>query len=387
MNWESQLPYAYWLHNINGIGNRKIQGILQIGIMPEELYNMGKTQMEKLLIGKNKMTQNNIEHIVNSRNAETIFKNYEELKRKEIKFYPCFHPDFPTKLNHIPDKPFAFYNIGKLPDEEKKTVAVIGARECSEYGKYVAEKIGIKLGGNGIQVISGLARGIDGIGMQSALLAGGQVFGILGNGVDVCYPKENQKIYDRLLKQGGIISEFPPGTKPLSAHFPMRNRIISGFADAVIVVEARERSGTLITVEMALEQARDVYAVPGRVTDSLSDGCNRLICDGAAMVLNLDELMRDIGVPMAQEIDKRFIEQNIQNKQKKEEKEILEIIESEPKTIQGIYNILRNLKKEIMYDGKKQNEITLENIRECLFLLEKREKIVCRGGYYSKIYE
>ncbi len=383
MDWKSQLPYAYWLHRINGIGNRKLQGIMQMGFMPEELYHMKKSQLEKLLIGKNRITGKHIESIISSRDADKMMKDYEEMIEKKIAFYPCFHPDYPSKLDEIPDKPFALYSLGRLPGKEKKTVAVIGARECSAYGKYIAEKIGIKLGGSGIQVISGLARGIDGIGMQSALLAGGLVFGVLGSGVDVCYPKENQRIYDKLLEQGGIISEFPPGIQPLSAHFPMRNRIISGLADAVIVVEAREKSGTFITVDMALEQGRDVFAVPGRVTDPLSVGCNRLISDGAAMVLKLEELLQGVKGETCN-INK---EKYVQNEQTEENAIILEILDFEAKTIQNIYNDLNKVKEKERKTDESKQSITLEYVREQLLLLEKSGKIVCLGGYYVKNYE
>ena len=143
----------------------------------------------------------------------------------------------------------------------------------------------------GITIISGMARGIDGIAQTAALDAGGRSYAVLGCGVDICYPEENRSLYDRLLQQGGILSEYPPGTPPEARLFPLRNRIISGLADAVLVIEARKKSGTLITVDMALEQGRDVFALPGRVSDSLSDGCNRLIRQGAAPATCPEDLL------------------------------------------------------------------------------------------------
>lgn len=139
-----------------------------------------------------------------------------------------------------------------------------------------------------------MARGVDGISQQAALDAGGRSCGVLGCGVDVCYPRQNRALYERLPKQGCLISSYPLGTPALSRNFPPRNRIVSGLADAVVVVEAREKSGTLITVDMALEQGREVYAVPGRVTDRLSDGCNRLIRQGAVPMLNPEELIEEL---------------------------------------------------------------------------------------------
>lgn len=202
--------------------------------------------------------------------------------------------DYPARLLEIPDPPEKLYVIGRLPEEDVPSVAIIGARECSEYGSYVAARLGECMGRNGIQVVSGMARGIDGIGQTAALDAGGSSFAVLGSGVDVCYPAGNRRLYERLREQGGILSEYPPGTPALSRNFPPRNRIVSGLADAVVVVEAREKSGTLITVDMALEQGKEVYAVPGRVTDALSYGCNRLVKLGAAVLLDPEELAEEL---------------------------------------------------------------------------------------------
>lgn len=202
--------------------------------------------------------------------------------------------DYPERLRTIADPPKEIYVLGRLPEAELPTVAVIGARDCSEYGKYVASGLGAVLGRGGIQVVSGMARGIDGIGQEAALDAGGSSFAVLGCGVDVCYPAGNRRLYDKLKRSGGILSEYPPGTPPHAWHFPPRNRIVSGLADVVVVVEARMKSGTLITVDMALEQGREVYVVPGRVTDPLSAGCNRLLKLGAGILLDEEEFMEEV---------------------------------------------------------------------------------------------
>lgn len=202
--------------------------------------------------------------------------------------------EYPGRLREIPGAPAELYLLGRLPEEDRPAVAIIGARDCSEYGRYVASGLGAALARNGIQVISGMARGIDGIGQEAALDAGGSSFAVLGSGVDVCYPAGNRRLYEKLKSRGGILSEYPPGTPPLSHHFPPRNRIVSGLADVVVVVEAREKSGTLITVDMALEQGREVYVVPGRVTDPLSVGCNRLLKLGAGLLLDLGEFLEEV---------------------------------------------------------------------------------------------
>ena len=168
-------------------------------------------------------------------------------------FITPFEKEYPDKLKNIPDAPAGLYVRGKVPVESEITVAVVGARDCSEYGRYVAEELGSFLGKSGVTVVSGMARGIDGISQWAALEAGGTSIGILGCGVDICYPARNRALFDRLSEQGTIISEYPPGTPPRHMNFPARNRIVSGLADAVVVIEARCRSGTLITVDMALE--------------------------------------------------------------------------------------------------------------------------------------
>ena len=213
---------------------------------------------------------------------------------EEIRRYKIGETGYPKRLENIPDPPGELYVIGRLPEEERPAVAIVGARECSEYGRFVARELGGLLGRHGISVISGMARGIDGISQAAALDGGGSSYGILGCGVDVCYPKENKALYERLKTCGGILSEYAPGTRALAWNFPPRNRIVSGLADVVVVIEARVKSGTLITVDMALEQGKEVYVVPGRVTDRLSDGCNRLLKQGANILLSPKEFMREI---------------------------------------------------------------------------------------------
>lgn len=202
--------------------------------------------------------------------------------------------EYPKRLAGIPDAPKYLYVKGRLPEENLPSVALIGARDCSEYGKSVAAWLGEKLGKAGVQIISGMARGIDGISQEAALDTGGSSFGVLGCGVDICYPKQNRTLYEKLCARGGVLSEYVPGTPPKPQNFPPRNRIVSGLADAVIVVEARLKSGTLITVDMALEQGREVYVVPGRVTDGLSAGCNRLLKSGAGILLDVEEFLEEL---------------------------------------------------------------------------------------------
>ena len=206
----------------------------------------------------------------------------EEYSTGQIRCIEKSDPEYPQIMKQYASMPAKLYVKGRLPDPKRRTVAVIGARMCSPYGRMQAFRYAKALSVAGVQIISGMALGIDSEGHKGALEGKMPTFAVLGSGVDVCYPKSNRKLYERILwENGGIISECPLGSGPVSWHFPARNRIISALSDAVLVVEAKENSGSLITAGFALEQGKMVYAIPGAVTDELSRGCHKLIYDGA----------------------------------------------------------------------------------------------------------
>lgn len=215
----------------------------------------------------------------------------------KIKTVSRDEPGFPDKLKNYSGMPQKLYYLGRLPDPSLPSAAVVGARMCSPYGRCQAFRYAKTLGEHQIQVISGLARGIDSEGHKGALETGTPTFAVLGCGIDVCYPASNKWLYRKILeKDGGIISEYPPGTPPKTWAFPARNRLISAFSDAVLIVEAKEKSGSLITASFALEQGKSVYAVPGAVTDELSKGCNKLIFDGAGIAYSPEILLLEWGI-------------------------------------------------------------------------------------------
>lgn len=232
---------------------------------------------------------------VMQKNREKLCEQFHREMEQGIRFITRQDDDYPEKLKPHQGQPYGIYVKGKLPEQDIPAVAIVGARRCSSYGKMLAEKFGRELAQEGVQVISGAASGIDGISQWAALQAGGTSFGILGSGVDVVYPPENGKLYAALAEKGGLISEYPPGRPPLGIQFPARNRIISGLSDCLVVVEARKRSGTLITTDFALEQGKDIGAVPGRVGDGLSEGCNRLIQTGAFLVQETEDILNILG--------------------------------------------------------------------------------------------
>ena len=273
--YDREMPYLYLLHKTEGIGDKTIGDLLRAFGDAKTVYHAPEKSLAHFL------TRAQLDSFLKERKSSDPEKTFAALEKMKIRFITRAHPDYPKRLQTIPDPPYALYVRGRLPDEEVPSVAVIGARMCSEYGRYMARTFGTELAQAGIQVISGMALGVDSIAQKGALQAGGASFAVLGCGADVCYPPENRDLYDNLLTSGGILSEYVPGTQPKRTLFPRRNRIISGLADAVLVIEARKKSGTLITVDMALEQGVDVYALPGRATDRLSDGCNELLKQGA----------------------------------------------------------------------------------------------------------
>ncbi len=212
----------------------------------------------------------------------------------DIRYISRLDREYPEKLKFIKDAPAGIYVKGKLPDEDKKSVAIVGSRQCSMYGRKMAEYFGAHLAAAGIQIISGMAVGVDGISQEAALSVNGSTFAVLGSGVDVVYPKSNIRIYEEITEKGGIISEQPPGSPPKGAFFAERNRIISALCDVLLVIEARIKSGTGITVRYALDQGKDIFALPGRINDPMSAGTNKLISEGAGVALNPDVIIREL---------------------------------------------------------------------------------------------
>ena len=199
--------------------------------------------------------------------------------------------EYPAPLREIPDAPEVLHVRGGLVREDALAVAVVGSRRATPYGLGVAEDIGAALASRGVTVVSGLARGIDSAAHSGALRAGGRTIAVLGCGVDVIYPPENRRLAEDIERRGALVSQFAPGTPPLAYHFPIRNRVIAGLALGVVVVEATEQSGALITARLAAELGREVMAVPGRVTSPQSRGTHALLKDGAALVEDWEDVI------------------------------------------------------------------------------------------------
>lgn len=221
----------------------------------------------------------------------------ELCKERNIKILTLSHEEYPEMLKYIPDPPLVLYVRGHIP--KSNAIAVVGSRKASGYGIETAVKLSSELALSGILVVSGMARGIDTAAHCGALNAGYETVSVLGCGVDKPYPPENRALMDRIIQSGAVISEYPPGTPPTNFHFPARNRIISGMSLGTLVVEAGIKSGSLITANCALDQGREIFAVPGDITHFNSMGTNRLIKDGAKIVLNVDDIIDELNFGFA----------------------------------------------------------------------------------------
>jgi DNA processing protein len=280
--------YTAWL---DSSGILSVSKINNLNISPEELYNMKISEMlQRRIVNEEQASRIAFE----KDNEYKIQKCYDELEQRDIKFITCTEKEFPKKLKNIPDAPKYLFYKGKLPDDALPSVSIIGARKCDEYGAQMTKHFAAKLSQAGIQIISGMADGIDGIAGRASVNEVGGSFAVLGTGVDNCFPAANYDLYKELIQKGGVISEYVPKTPGKKYHFPRRNRIISGISDGLFVIQARLHSGTSITVDCALRQGKDVFCLPGRITDTLSTGTNLMIRDGARLVIDPDDIISEI---------------------------------------------------------------------------------------------
>ena len=285
----SVLKYWVWLTELQGLKNQTRLALLRHFGTPEELYF---AEEEEILLVEG-MTRNQAEILRNHdlKHADQILADCQRLGQRIVTIHDA---EYPGRLKNIYDPPCLLYARGRMPlFDEEAAVAIVGTRKCTPYGVACAEKLGYGLAKGGALVISGLAKGIDAAAMEGALRGGGVVVGVAGNGLDVCYPRENRYLYEDVAAAGILISEYPPRTEPNGKNFPLRNRIMSGLAVATLVVEAPEKSGALITAETALEQGRDVFAVPGPMDAENSIGCNRLLQQGAGLVMDAWDILQE----------------------------------------------------------------------------------------------
>lgn len=283
------LKYWLWLTELAGLTNQTRLALLRHFPSPEDVYY---ADPEEVLLTEG-ITRRQAEFLKN-KDLSAADRILAECQRLNIRILTLQDAAYPGRLKNIYDPPCLLYVQGRLPVfDEEVAVAVVGTRDCTPYGIMCAEKLGYGLTRGGAVVVTGLARGIDSAATRGALRAGGVTVAVVGNGLDVQYPPESRYLYEDVAAAGAILSEYPPGTEPFGWHFPVRNRILSGLSVATLVVEAPARSGALITAETALEQGRDVFAVPGPIDAPISVGCNRLIRDGGGLAAEAWDILRE----------------------------------------------------------------------------------------------
>lgn len=284
-----EIEYWIWLSSLNGMGPVKAKKLLDIYVEPKHIYDLPVSELKASKI----LTAKNIEEITDGKKRERVEGIYEIMVKNNIKMISINDALYPSSLKQIFDPPIALYYLGKFRISSF-SIAIVGSRRVTHYGRLAAKKLSFELSLRGVQIVSGLARGIDSIAHEGCLDAGGRTVAVLGCGVDNIYPQENKRLFENIINEEGLIlSEYPPGTPPLQHHFPARNRIISGMCSGVLVIEAAKKSGSLITANYALEQGREVFAVPGNIDSACSAGTNQLIKDGAKMVVCAQDILEE----------------------------------------------------------------------------------------------
>ena len=321
----------YWVgfNLIKGIGAVRMQGLAAYFGDMEIAWNASPADLTEAGLGAKV-----IDRVLTARQTVSLDKVWERIESQGIKILTWGDETYPARLKEIDQPPPVIYIRGEYLLDDLFAVAIVGTRKVTPYGRQVTEEIASFLAANGMTVVSGLARGVDAIAHQTALKAGGRTIGILGSGVDKIYPPEHRGLAEQMMERGAIISDYAVGTPPDASNFPPRNRIISGLSLAVVVIEAAETSGALITAEFAAEQGREIFAVPGSILAPQSKGTNRLIQKGALPLLTPDDLMQALDLTRigAQKSARKILPAD------ETEARVLNVLGSEPLHVDEIRN-------------------------------------------------
>jgi DNA processing protein len=321
----------YWLalNRIPGVGAVIYRRLLERFGTPEKVFRADPDSLTEV----EGLRSNTAMAIVKFKKADKIDRELDDLEKNQVKVLTFRDPGYPSLLAQIHDPPPFLYYRGELSESTLQILAVVGSRMASTYGIRMTERLAWSLVKNGLVVVSGMARGIDTAAHYGSLMAGGKTIAVLGSGLNVVYPPENQKLFDQIVEQGLVFSEFPLGTLPERQNFPVRNRIISGMALGVVIVEATLKSGSLITARLALDQGREVFAVPGSIESFKSSGTHRLIKQGAKLVENAQDVLEELKWPIVPENIQREIELSppvITPAFSTQEKRIWDLLQDEP---------------------------------------------------------
>lgn len=321
-----------WLNHIEGIIHKDIEHLINYFYNIEEIWHADKKHIINALADKSIISGK----IIENRNGGFVEKIFESLGDNDILPLTIYDSAYPSKLKNIYDPPYVIYVKGNKIDFDMPLVSIVGTRRATPYGKWAAHQFARELAKWGVGIISGLALGIDTCGHKGALDGNGYTIGVLGCGLDQYYPASNRALMDKIFERCCIISEYCLGTPPLKYHFPARNRIVSGLSDGVIVIEAPEKSGALITADFALDQGKDVYALPGNINNIQSKGANKLIRDGARILLEVDDIIENLKYRYP--IDKVDEKQSIKDDLSDLEMRVFDVIKRNPINIDLIIN-------------------------------------------------
>lgn len=348
----------YWIgfNLIKGIGAVRLQALIKHFGDLEIAWKAAPIDLARA--GLNRKV---IERIVQARQNVDLEKLWAKIESQGIKIFTWEDETYPQRLKEIDQPPPVLYIRGEYLPDDLFAVAIVGTRRVTAYGRQITEELGGYLASNGITMVSGLARGVDAIAHQTALKAGGRTIGVLGSGVDRIYPPEHRGLAEKMMESGAIVSDYAPGTPPDASNFPPRNRIISGLSLAVVVIEAGETSGALITAEFAAEQGREVFAVPGSILAPQSKGTNKLIQNGALPLLSVNDLMQALNLTrMGEHKAARKIIPSDET-----EARLLTVLGAEPLHVDEI---------------RKQTELPIEKVSATLALMELKGMVRQVGG-------
>lgn len=288
---------AYWVgfHHVKFIGPARLRRLLDTFGSLERAWHAPSADLRRCL------EERSVRELLDTRTTLDLPAIMEGLERSGARITVVTDNGYPSLLREIAAPPPVLYYRGELIETDRTAVAIVGTRRMTPYGREMTARIASELARAGVTVVSGLARGVDGVAHQAALDAGGRTIAVLGSGVNQIYPPEHRSLAHRIAEQGAVLSDYVPDTPPDGVNFPPRNRIISGLSLAVVVIEAPDRSGALITVDFAADHGRDVFAVPGPVNAANSNGCNRLLREGARLVRSADDILEDLQISPAGE--------------------------------------------------------------------------------------
>jgi len=321
------LPYWIAFSRIPGIGPARIRKLLAHFGGLQRAWEANALELKAA-----EMDDKSIGIILKARKSINPHLELEKLESRGIKPYAYDSPSYPRLLSYVPNPPVVIYVQGDIVQEDECSVAVVGTRKATAYGREVVSRIVTGLVMNGVTVVSGLARGIDSYAHRAALEAGGRTIAVLGSGLDQVYPWENKKLADDIVRSGALVSEYPLGTRPEARNFPPRNRIITGLSLAVVVIEADMKSGALISAGFAAQQGREVMAVPGSILSPTSAGTNYLIQQGAKLISRVEDILEELDIDrVSLESDSRSIVTDDPTEQA-----LLDVLGNEPKHIDDI---------------------------------------------------